>query len=146
VFNKDKADSICQLIEEGKSLRAACEEVGVKAPTALLWVSTHPHFAEQYANSRAVGYKLLADEILSIADEKDVEVKYDGDDVRLDLSPTAIARNRLRVDTRKWMLSKMLPKVYGDKLELSGNKDAPLEVVTRIELVALNDNTANKTA
>jgi hypothetical protein len=137
VFNKVKADSICKLIEEGKSLRSACFDNDIAPSTVLGWVNDNDSFSEQYARARTVGYKLLADEILSIADEKDVEVKHDGDDVRLDLSPTAVARNRLRVDTRKWMLSKMLPKVYGDKLELSGNKDAPIEVVSRIELVAL---------
>jgi hypothetical protein len=138
MFNQTIADSICELIQQGQSLRSACAENQIAPSTVLGWVSAYSTFSEQYAKAREIGYKLLADEILSIADEKDVEVKYDGDDVKLDLSPTAIARNRLRVDTRKWMLSKMLPKVYGDKLELSGNKESPLEVVSRIELVAMS--------
>ena len=40
-----------------------------------------------------------------------------------------ISRSRLRVDARKWMLSKMMPKKYGDKItqELGGIDGAPIE-------------------
>jgi Bacteriophage Sf6, terminase small subunit-like len=30
-----------------------------------------------------------------------------------------VQRSRLRVEARKWLLSKALPKVYGDKLDLN---------------------------
>jgi hypothetical protein len=136
-FNQVAADAVCALLEEGKSLRAACKELELTPSHILQWSKDNKDFAEQYARAREVGYKLLADEIIDIADEKEVQVRYDGEDTTLDLSPTAIARNRLRVDTRKWMLSKMLPKIYGDKLELSGDKENPLQTVTRIELVAM---------
>ena len=136
-FNQETADKVCELLEDGKSLRVAATEVGQSARTILNWTKQNPEFLTQYTGAREVGYKLLADELLSISDEKDVEVKYDGEDTRLDLSPTAIARNRLRVDTRKWLLSKMLPKLYGDKLELSGDPDKPVHVVGLIELVPL---------
>jgi hypothetical protein len=43
----------------------------------------------------------MADDLIDIADEQ-------GD-------PN---RNRLRVDTRKWLLSKALPKIYGDRLQV----------------------------
>ena len=41
-----------------------------------------------------------------------------------------IARSRLRVDSRKWMLSKMIPKIYGDRLvtELTGKDGGPVEI------------------
>jgi hypothetical protein len=126
MFNQDKADEICIMLEDGESLRKAAESVGESARTVLNWTKSNPEFLTQYTRSREIGYLQLADSILNIADETEVEAKYDGDDVRLDLSATAVARNRLRVDTRKWMLSKMLPKIYGDKLELSGDQQNPL--------------------
>jgi hypothetical protein len=46
-----------------------------------------------------------------------------------------VQKQRLQVDSRKWLLSKMLPKIYGDKIELSGDASAPL--IQRIELVAV---------
>ena len=136
-FNQDKADLICIGLEEGLSLRKAAESVGESARTVLNWTKANPEFLTQYTRAREIGYLQLADAILNISDEIEIEAKYDGDDVRLELSATAVARNRLRVDTRKWMLSKMLPKIYGDKLELSGDQENPVQTVTRIELVAL---------
>ena len=109
---------ICELLEKGMSLQRACREVS-DSPTAgnvLTWVEKDPALAEQYAHARSVGYKLLADEIIAISDEVDVDARYQGEEIKLALDATAVARNRLRVDTRKWMLSKMLPKVYGDKV------------------------------
>lgn len=139
-FNQVAADAVCVMLEDGKSLRAACRELELTPSHVLQWTKANPAFEKQYACAREAGYKLLADEIIDIADEKVVQVRYDGEDTTLDLSPTAIARNRLRVDTRKWMLSKMLPKIYGDKLELSGDAANPIKTVTRIELVPMRGN------
>jgi hypothetical protein len=43
----------------------------------------------------------------------------------------AVQKHKLQVDSRKWLLSKLAPKKYGDKLELSGDNENPL--VHRIE-------------
>jgi len=55
--------------------------------------------------------------------EKVVEVKT--------ITGDMIERAKLQVDTRKWLLSKMAPKRYGDRLELAGDKDAPLAITVR---------------
>ena len=131
MFTQEVADSVLSLLAEGKSLRKSAKEAGTSEGTVYRWLDVNPQFAEEYARVRACAYRMLADEIIEISDEADVEAKYEGDDVRLDLSATAVARNRLRVDSRKWMLSKMLPKVYGDKLELGGG----LELNQKIERI-----------
>jgi hypothetical protein len=59
--------------------------------------------------------------LLAIADESEVEAIYEGDAVKLELSGVAVARNRLRVDARKWLASKMAPKRYGEKLQQEVN-------------------------
>jgi len=46
-----------------------------------------------------------------------------------------VQKHKLQVDTRKWLLSKLAPKKYGDKLEVSGDAANPL--VTRIERVVV---------
>ena len=56
----------------------------------------------------------------------------------------AVARNKLRIDTRKWILSKMLPREYGDKLELSGDPDKPLYTEVRRTVVDPNPNAAGQ--
>src|SRR5690606_35387334 len=70
-------------------------------------------FAEQYARARNIGYEVMADELIEIADGG-------SDDWQ---------RDRLRVDARKWLLAKALPKRYGDRVTLAGDAEAPLGVV-----------------
>ena len=131
MFTQAMADSVLELLATGKSLRKSAVEAGTSEGTVYRWLELNPQFAEEYARTRACAYRMLADEIIEISDEADVEAKYQGDDVKLDLSAVAVARNRLRVDSRKWMLAKMLPKVYGDKLELGGG----LELNQKIERI-----------
>lgn len=116
-FNQEIADKVCERLAAGESLRKACEATeGAKAPTILLWANENAAFAEHYAQARERGYALLADDLIQIADDGQNDTyKDENGNVRTDQD--VIARSRLRVDTRKWMLSKMLPKVYGDKLE-----------------------------
>ncbi len=139
--------------EAGLSLTRACAEtVGGPTPqTVLEWLEDDPKLAEQYAHARTVGYQLMAEEIVNISDEThtmvEVEEKLANGTVRLvnvrvPLSPDVIARNRLRVDTRKWLLSKTLPKIYGDKViqELTGKDGGPIQTVNQtMDLRGLSD-------
>jgi hypothetical protein len=70
-----------------------------------------------------------ADEIIDIADDagRDVSVDNEGNQR---VNGEAIARSRLRVDTRKWIMSKLAPRKYGDGAtqELVGKDDGPIEI------------------
>lgn len=78
-----------------------------------------------------------ADQIVAIADELTIETRHQGEDVILDVSSTAVARNRLRVDARKWYASKLAPKKYGDKLEsvVTGADGGPIQHSVKIKFV-----------
>jgi hypothetical protein len=122
-FSREVADFLCERIMEGKSLRAACSTVGMPSfQTVIKWLASEdPKFAsfrEQYVRAREVQAELLADEMIEIADEATD-------------SHSANAA-RVRVDTRKWVAAKLLPKKYGDRVAISGVEgDAPLEVVVK---------------
>jgi hypothetical protein len=129
----DKQKKITEVLaqmREGKSLRQSAESAGVARQTFLDWVDKDEELAGQYAHARAAMIDKIADDIMLIADE--------------DLIPTGegkvdsamVQKQRLRVDTRKWLLSKLAPKKYGDKLELSGDEQAPVSI-QRIERVIL---------
>ena len=108
LFSEELASRICGRLSAGETLRAICRDDGMPDhSTVLSWVASNEDFSNQYARARETGYALMADELTEIADDKS------GDP----------ARDRLRVDTRKWLLSKALPKIYGDKqqIEHSGN-------------------------
>ncbi|WP_334304933.1 hypothetical protein, partial [Mycoplasmopsis arginini] len=81
-----------------------------------------PKFLELYTRAKEDSADTLSDEMLDIADEQCTTVKHgEGDserEVEIVFDSTAVARNRLRVETRKWIASKLKPKKYGDKVEL----------------------------
>lgn len=84
-------------------------------------------FAERYARAKEQLADTIFDECLTIADSQEGDV-YERDGVEM-VNHDAIARAKLRIDTRKWMAGKLRPKVYGEKLELSGDDKSPLQIV-----------------
>jgi hypothetical protein len=105
-------------------LRSICAEGSPAESTVRAWaLDDIEGFAAQYTRAREIGYERLADEILEISDDgsNDTYQTDNGEATNHDV----IARSRLRVDSRKWMLSKMLPKKYGDKLAIGGSDDMP---------------------
>lgn len=127
-YSRALAERICERLKTGESLKSICRDEGYpEAICVIEWARKDKDgFASQYARARESGYLLLADEIIAIADNP-VEamkrvVKPDGEEITYS---DAVDRSRLMVDTRKWMLAKMLPKVYGDKqqVEVSGGLD-----------------------
>lgn len=79
--------------------------------------------------------ELLADELFSIADDgsNDTYEATEGEEKSTRTDHDVINRSRLRIDTRKWYLSKVLPKIYGDKVtnEHTGLDGGPLVFVVR---------------
>jgi hypothetical protein len=85
----------------------------------------HP-FSPQYVRAREIGYIRMVDEMVEIADDASrdmVERSRDDGSSYTTVDHDHIARARLRIETRKWLLAKALPKVYGDKSEVNVNAD-----------------------
>lgn len=124
-FTQEKADAICARLVEGESLRSICRDEAMPAlSTVFKWLREAPGFSDQYARAKEEQADTLADEIVDIADEAETAVKDMGDGhTAVVFDSTAVARNRLRVDARKWVAAKLKPKKYGDKIqqEHSGN-------------------------
>ena len=81
------------------------------------WLAADAELAAQYARAKESQADYLVDEMLEISDEATI---YNSD----------TQRNRLRVDTRKWIASKLKPKNYGDKVEHSGPGGGPIPIAT----------------
>ncbi len=127
-FTKEIGDKICLLIAtSNKGLRKICienEDLPCYA-TVFNWLKnpTFKEFLDLYELSKREQAEFLADEILDIADDStdDFIINVDGSkSVRKD----HIQRSRLRVDSRKWLASKLLPKKYGDKLDVTSGGQA----------------------
>ena len=99
--------------------------------TVRTWaVEDREGFSTHYTKAREIGYHVMADELMDIADDgrNDWMERRGSEDAGWVSNGEHIQRSRLRVDTRKWMLSKMLPKLYGDKIEVSGKDGGPVQV------------------
>ena len=127
-FDQKTADLICARLADGESLRSVCRDESMPhVSTVLRWIADdkHKQFREQYAHAREAGLEQMADEILEIADETSRDTSYNrnGDEIA---NNEWIQRSKLRVDARKWILSKQLPKKYGDRTTLAGDNENPL--------------------
>ena len=116
-YNEEIASLICARMADGESLRSICRDDAMPAlSTVFLWVSKHSEFSEQYKLAMASRADAMFEDMIEIADDgrNDYIVSGDGDER---FNTEHVQRSRLRLDTRKWMLSKMLPKKYGEKIE-----------------------------
>jgi hypothetical protein len=119
------ARKICSQILDGKSLRKICESQRMpNFNTVKKWLiqPRFEAFRELYYHSRRAAAELLMDEVIEIADDSEndwIEVfNNDGDSKGFKPDNEAIQRSRLRIDTRKWLAAKLIPRIYGEKLEV----------------------------
>lgn len=116
-YTKAVAARICAELAAGKSLRRVCREDESLPTEATIrqWAAEDRNgFFSQYTRARDIGLDAMADQVMDIADGADTE---DGD----------VPRDRLRFDARRWYLSKMAPKRYGEKVALTGEDGGPLK-------------------
>lgn len=150
---------ICHELSRGATLMEACRATGtsISHVTVLDWVDQDPSFADAYTRARARGHMLLGDEIDRISSETHAVITVQQTDATgnlmfdehgepltkkalAPLSADVMAHKRLMVDTLKWKLSKMLPKVYGDKVtqEHTGAGGGPIQMAA-VNLKNLSD-------
>src|SRR5208337_163169 len=103
------------------------------------WLVEHQEFADAYANAKRAQIQLLVDEIVQIADFSHEDDKF-ASDGSLVPNKEYIARSRLRIDTRKWMAAKLIPRLYGDRViqEISGRDGNPIQL-SNIDVGKLTD-------
>jgi hypothetical protein len=136
VYTQDVVDEILARLANGETLRAICKEDHLpKESTVRRWaVDDVNGFFAHYAKAREIGYHTMADELLEVADDgRNDWMERNGDDgAGWQANGEHLQRSRLRVDTRKWLLSKALPKVYGDKAQLDHtSSDGSFSVIVR---------------
>lgn len=124
-FDREIAAEICRRLSEGETLRQICRDDRLPSEsTVRSWVlDDREGFSAQYARARDMCMECWADEIMDIADNGTndwVTREMKGGRVAIVLNDEAVQRSRLRADSRKWLLSKLKPERYGDKLTLGG--------------------------
>ena len=136
IYCEELASQICIRLATGESLVEICREDKMPGYSTIMeWLfktyeSDDPRcdFPELYARAREVQAETYADQMVAIADDDSGDVLRDLDGNVVGTNNVRINRHRLRVDTRKWIVSKLLPR-YSDRVtHEGGEKPIPLEV------------------
>jgi hypothetical protein len=113
-FSQELFDEICEKIANGESLRKICKDDKMPNLTSVWkWLNNNEELSKQYARAREEQAETFVDEILEIADNNKDDTFID-ENGKLIINQEVIARSRLRVDSRKWIASKLKPKRFGD--------------------------------
>ncbi len=101
--------------------------------TFYRWMLNHEELRTLYAQARDAQLQILADEIQEIADEPQsgevITIKGDEREVKIS---DMLEHRKLRIDSRKWLLSKLAPKKYGEKTAITGDGGGPVQIITSI--------------
>jgi hypothetical protein len=138
-FSKEMADLICRKVATTTDgLRKICAR-SPELPTSetiLEWRLDYPTFSSQYAEAKRIQADLLAEEIMDISDD-DAQDEIIDNNGNVKFNSEYVQRSRLRVDSRKWIAAKLMPKVYGEKIQNEVVMRTPEDVLK--ELTLLNE-------
>lgn len=131
-YNKEVCDEICLRLSNGQSLLQICRDE--KMPTrntVVNWLNDDGkiEFFHKYARAREMQAELLFDEMLDISDDGSndwMEIETKAGRIIEVTNHEHINRSRLRIDTRKWYLSKVLPKKFGEKIDVEHTGDVSI--------------------
>lgn len=130
IYSQELADEICrQIATSSISLRTLCAKEGMPdVSTILRWRNTNKEFCEQYARAKEEQADFMAEEMLEIADDgsNDTLMTEKGEIENKEWTN----RSKLRVETRKWLASKLKPKKYSEKLQVDNNHSGSIEITT----------------
>lgn len=148
-FNQTIADEILETIS-GSSLSLANilkqKEEYPGITTFFKWLNETESFAKDYARAKECQAEYMAEEMLEIADDGSNDyMTITKGDMEYNVEDREVTnRSRLRVDTRKWLASKLLPKKFGDKLEVKSESHHTFSDETLNSIASkLNGNSVN---
>lgn len=106
-WDDEKYEYLLILIARGASARKAAKVVGISTPNDIFyWVVMKPEFGRAYLEACQSKCMYWADELVDLADDCPADIP-------------SVAKCRQQIDVRKFMLSKIVPKVFGEKLQVN---------------------------
>jgi hypothetical protein len=135
-LTKQLQDEVCERIAKGETLRQiSASEHMPTSETIRMEAVRSADFAAKYARAREAQLDRWEDELIEIADDgtNDWQERENADGSKFTVADRDhIARSKLRSDTRKWIMSKRLPKKYGDRIMQEHSGSLNLGLADRI--------------
>jgi len=126
-------EDILDEIIEGRAVRNILKDKGMpSASNFFIWLDSNPEWQKQYGRACDMRADLLFEKMLEVAENTELgeETTYDHNGYKV-VTKDMTAHRRLKVDTYKWQLAKLKPKVYGDKIDVTSG-DKPIEAATPV--------------
>lgn len=139
---EEKFDLIIKDISEnGMPIRQALKGMNMpSSSTFFKWIAENEDMAKRYARACEVRADMIFEEILEISDKQSEDVIGEDEYGNQIINHNIIQRNRLQVDARKWVLGKMNPKKYGDKVDVTtGGEKINTPPVIQVEIMKNED-------
>lgn len=117
-YSEEIAAEICERMIEGKGLLQICKDADMPARgTVYRWLDGRQSFRDRYARAREAQMDYFAELIREIAfDESgDIVIEQEGGKSKAVANHAKVQRDRLKVDSLKWIASKLFGRQYGDK-------------------------------
>jgi hypothetical protein len=139
-YAPDTADLVLDELMGGRTLEDICADPDMpSARSVRRWVrDDREGFAARYREAREVGCQVIGDQMLRIVDDRRNDWitwrREDGTLARM-LDPQRVNRALARVSTRRWLLSRMLPKQFGDQPERGATQDSNVEIAEFMKLI-----------
>lgn len=133
-YSDELATRIClEISTTSKSLRTICKQDGMPCvATVLNWLNSNESFLAQYTRAKEEQADFLAEEMMEIADDSSQDLDRIDDYGNRIENKEFVNRSKLRVETRKWIASKLKPKKYGDRVDVtSGNEPLKGEIILK---------------
>lgn len=127
-YTPEIADEICRRMSEGQTLNTICSDPRMPSrPTVLRWKNADVDgFLDRFTRAREDLIDHWEDELMDVADDGRndyVERMSKSGETYTAFSKENVERSKLRVDARKWMLSKLRQAKFGDKIEQTHKAD-----------------------
>lgn len=110
-YTEEMGNRVCEAVKASQSgLRTTLKADGSLPSLEIVmrWLDQYASFRSQYTLAKNDQLRLMAEDIVDLSNDESLEPND----------------KRIRIDTRKWLLSKLIPKTYGDKLDLTSGGEA----------------------
>lgn len=146
-FTQEIADEICAWISSNSlGLRHLPDHLPHR-DTVMEWAKKNKDFADQYARAMSDRADFMAEEILDIVDDgsNDLMTIVKGDNIYEQENKELTSRSKMRYEARRWLMGKLQPKKYGDKIEVEGlpTNEASAEALALIAERLNNNSKSN---
>lgn len=132
---QEQAMAIIELIGlKGMAMTKAAKELGMTHTTFLDYIEKDNRLIDLYARAINQRNDLKAERIIKLAHNRGNDF-YTDSQGNIRPNPVAVQRDRLIIDSEKWLLSKLAPRKYGDRLQI----DADIKHTAPLSLDQVND-------